>query len=134
MGQMIEMYQLKNQVWANTSCLLSAFLGGLWTKSDRCLEIKARGGWAFLFHQLNQTRGHQPFWNCELLLVHRLMRRATSLIHASDIQNLLNLPSTIVVLIFVNVKTLIMLMLFLEQARGWLDARWHHVGYPWIKL
>jgi len=37
---------------------------------------------------------------------------------------LLNLPSLILVLIFVNVKTLIMLMLFLEQARG------HHVGDP----
>jgi len=31
---------------------------------------------------------------------------------------LLNLPSIILVLIFVNVKTLIMLMLFLEQAHG----------------
>ena len=31
---------------------------------------------------------------------------------------LLNLPSIILVLIFVNVKTLIMLMLFLKQARG----------------
>jgi len=31
---------------------------------------------------------------------------------------LLNLPLIILVLIFVNVKTLIMLILFLEQARG----------------
>jgi len=64
-------------------------------------------------------RGRQPFWNCELLLVHRgLMRRATSLIHTSEIIILLNLPSIILVLIFVNVKTLIMLTLFLEQTRG----------------
>ena len=32
------------------------------------------------------TRGHQPFWNCELLLVYRLMRRATCLIHTSEAQ------------------------------------------------
>jgi len=31
---------------------------------------------------------------------------------------LLNLPSIILVLVFVNVKKFIMLMLFLEQARG----------------
>jgi len=37
---------------------------------------------------------------------------------------LLNLLRIIFVLIFVNVKTLIMLMLLLEQARG------HHVGDP----
>jgi len=53
----------------------------------------------------------------ELLLVYRFMWRATSLIHTSK-KNLLNLLSIIFVLIFVNVKTLIMLMLFLEQARG----------------
>jgi len=40
---------------------------------------------------------------------------------------LLNLPSIILVLIFVNVKTLIMLMLFSEQACG------HHVGDPWCR-
>jgi len=41
--------------------------------------------------------------------------------HASEIKMLLNLPLVILVLtikIFRNVKTLIMLMLFLEQARG----------------
>jgi len=38
--------------------------------------------------------------------------------HTSEIKILLNLLSIILVLIFVNVKTLIMLMLFLEQARG----------------
>jgi len=46
------------------------------------------------------------------------MRRATSSIHTSEIEMLLNLPSIILVLIFVNVKTLIMLILYLEQARG----------------
>jgi len=46
------------------------------------------------------------------------MRKATSLIQTSEIKSTLNLPSIILVLIFVNVKTLIMLMLFLEQARG----------------
>ena len=62
------------------------------------------------------------------------MRRATSLIHTSEIKILLNLPS---ILIFVTVKALIMLMLFLEKARGrptWsLRATWrprHHVGDP----
>ena len=63
------------------------------------------------------------------------MRRATSLIHTSEIQILLNLLSVILILILVNVKTLIMLILFLEQARGrptWSygrpGARGHHVG------
>ena len=46
------------------------------------------------------------------------MRRATSLIQTYEIKILLNLPSVILVLIFVNVKTLIMLMLFSEQTRG----------------
>jgi len=49
------------------------------------------------------------------------MQRATSLVHTSEIKMLLNLPLIILVLtieIFRNVKTLIMLMLFLEQARG----------------
>ena len=44
-----------------------------------------------------------------------------SFIHASEIKILLNLPLITLVLIFVNVKslkTLIMLILFLEQARG----------------
>ena len=45
------------------------------------------------------------------------MRRATGLIHTSEIIFLLNLPLINLVLIFVNTKTLIMLMLFLEQAR-----------------
>jgi len=49
---------------------------------------------------------------------YRLMRRAASLIHTSEIKILLNLPSFILVLILVNVKALIMLMLFLEQAAG----------------
>ena len=60
--------------------------------------------------------------------MYRLMRRATSLIHTSDIKILLNLPSVIVVLIFVNVKILIMLMLFLEKSRG------HHVGDPCSRI
>ena len=59
---------------------------------------------------IDYIRGHEPFWNCELLLMHRLVCRATSLIHISEIKILLNLPSTILVLIFVNVNTLIMLM------------------------
>jgi len=49
------------------------------------------------------------------------MQRATSLMHAPEIKMLLILPLIILVLtikIFRNVKTLIMLMLFLEQARG----------------
>jgi len=65
------------------------------------------------------------------------MRRATSLIHTAEINMLLNLPSIILVLILVNVKTLIMLMLFLEQTRGDQHgpcgrpgARGHHVGGP----
>ena len=45
------------------------------------------------------------------------MRRATSLIQACEIKILLNLLLIILVLMFVNVKTLIMLILFLEQAR-----------------
>ena len=62
---------------------------------------------------------HQPFRNCKLLLVYQWMRRATSLIHTSEIKILRNLPSVIAVVTFVNVKTLIMFILFLEQARGW---------------
>jgi len=58
------------------------------------------------------------------------MRRAASLIHTSEIKILLNSPSIILLLIFVNVKTLIMLMLFLEQARGRPGARGHHFGDP----
>ena len=64
------------------------------------------------------ARGHKPLWNCKLLLVCRLMRRATSLIHIFEIKILLNLPSIIFVLTFVNMKTSTMLMLFSEQARG----------------
>jgi len=36
-----------------------------------------------------------------------LMRRATSLIHTSEIKILLNIPLITLVLIFVNVKTLV---------------------------
>ena len=61
----------------------------------------------------------------------------TSLMHISEIKILRSLPLIILVLIFVNVKTLIMLMLFLEQAAGDLlgpcgrpGARGHHVGDP----
>jgi len=49
------------------------------------------------------------------------MPRATSLMHASEIKMLLNLPLinlALTIKIFRNVKTLIMLMLFLEQAHG----------------
>ena len=62
------------------------------------------------------------------------MRRATSLIHTSEIKILLNLLSILLALIFVNVKTLIMLMLFLGQVCGhpmWsLQASW----CPWYKV
>ena len=34
------------------------------------------------------TRGHQPFRQRELLLGYRLMRRATSLIHTSEIKKI----------------------------------------------
>ena len=68
-------------------------------------------------------RGHQQFWNCQLLLVDRFMWRATSLIYISEIKILLNLPSIILVLIFVNVQTFVKLMLFLEHARGRLTLR-----------
>jgi len=46
--------------------------------------------------------------------VYRLNRRATSLMQTSEIQIKLNLPLVILVLIFVNVKTLIIL----EQERA----------------
>jgi len=49
------------------------------------------------------------------------MQRGISLMHASEIKLLLNLPLIVLVLtikIFRTVKTLIMLMLFLEQAHG----------------
>jgi len=44
------------------------------------------------------------------------MRRATNLIPTYEIKISLNLPLIILVLIFPNVKTLIMLILFLELA------------------
>jgi len=50
--------------------------------------------------------------------VYQLMQGATSLIYTSEIKVLLNLLSIISVLIFINVKALIMLMSFLEQAHG----------------
>ena len=82
-------------------------------------------------------QGSQPLWNCKLLLVYRLIRRATSLIHNSKIKTLLSLPSVILVLIFFNVKTLIISMSLSKHARGWLPwslrrpgARGHHVGDP----
>jgi len=81
-----------------------------------------------IYLSLILIRSHQAFWNCELHLVYRLMRRATSLIHTSEVKILLNLPSIILVLIFVNVKALIMLMSFLEQAQG------HHVGDPGLEF
>jgi len=63
------------------------------------------------------------------------MWRATSLIHTSEIKILLNLPSIILVLMFVNVKTLIMLISYLEQARERptcsLQATWCPRGPPW---
>jgi len=46
------------------------------------------------------------------------MRRATSLIHTSELKRLLSLPSIILLLLFVNVKTLIMLTVFLERPAG----------------
>ena len=62
------------------------------------------------------------------LFVYRLMRRTTSLMRTSEIKFLFNSSSSILELIFVNVKPLIMLMLFSEQTRGWtactLRATW----------
>ena len=60
--------------------------------------------------------------------MYRLMRRATSLIHTSEIKILLNLPS---LLIFATVKTLIMLMLFLEKARGQPTWSLQAIWCPW---
>jgi len=66
--------------------------------------------------------------------MYRLMRRATGSIYTSEIKVLLNLPSIILVLMYVNVKTLIMLMLFLEQTHGRPGARGHHVGDPCTRV
>jgi len=68
---------------------------------------------------------------------YRLMRRVTGLIHTCEIKILLNLPSITLVLIFVNVKTLSMLMLFLIKARGrpWhLRATWCPRAPRWWPL
>jgi len=77
------------------------------------------------------VQGLPTFWNCELLLVYRLMGRATSLIvcvlHTSEMKFLLNLPSIILVL----VKTLIILLLFLEQARGRPTCSLRATWCPW---
>jgi len=66
------------------------------------------------------------------------MRRATTAWYTFLVKNLLNLPSVILVLIFVNVKTLIMLILFLEQASGrptWsLRATWCPWALRWWLL
>jgi len=63
---------------------------------------------------------------------------AIRFIHTSEIKFLLNLLSIILALIFVNVKTLIMLMLFLEQVRGrptWsLRATWCPRAPRWWRL
>ena len=95
-----------------------------WHDCERCISL--------------YNRGHQPFWNCELLLVYQLMRRDTSLMHTSEIKILLNLHSIILVLIFVNMKTLIMLMLFLEKTRGrptwYLQATWCPRAPRWWPL
>jgi len=58
------------------------------------------------------------------------MRSATSFIHTSEIKILLNLLSVSLVLISVNVKTVIMLKLFLEQAHGRPATRGHYVRDP----
>ena len=68
-------------------------------------------------------QGHfVPSRVCELLLVYRLMRRATGLIHIRYTLLKLKFCSIclqfILLFIFVNVKTLVMLMSFLQQARG----------------
>jgi len=105
--------------------------------NDLCVQWgdQCAANWGFLyalFHvaprhglELVYVRDHQPFWIP--IFVYRLMRRATSLKHTSEIKILRNLPSIILVL----VKTLIMLMLFLEQVRWRPGARGHHVGDPW---
>jgi len=63
------------------------------------------------------------------------MRRATSSIHTSEIKILLNILLITLVLTFINVESLIMLMLFL--AAGYLHGpcgqpgtRGQHVGDP----
>ena len=102
-----------------------------WTTYSQDLKLK-KEDIKWVHHWSYYTRDHQPFWNCELVLVYRLMRRATSLVHTCEIKILLNLPSIILLLIFVNVKTFVMLMLFLEQARGRPGAHGRHVGDPCI--
>jgi len=76
----------------------------------------------------NYCRGHQSFWNCELLLVYWLMRRATTLIHTSEIKNFAQFTFNYVCIDFVKVRTLIMLMSFLKQAQRqltwFLRATW----------
>jgi len=79
---------------------------------------------------MGQIRGHELFWNCKLL-VYRLMQRGTSLIHTSEMKLFLSLPSIILVLIFFNVKTLIMLMFFLQQAYGWPTWSLWATWCPW---
>ena len=76
-----------------------------------------------LVYRLNQrafsiSTQNQRAFSISLVLVYRLMRRDTSLIHTSEIQMSFNLSLIILELIFVNVKTLIMRSLFLEQAHG----------------
>jgi len=58
------------------------------------------------------------FETASYFLCTRLMQRATSLLHNFEIKTLLNLLTIILLLIFVDIKTLIMLMSFLGQARG----------------
>jgi len=66
------------------------------------------------------------------------MQTATGLIHTSEIKILFYLLSISLVLIFVNVKTVIMLMLLLEQSRGrptWpLLATWRPRAPRWWPL
>ena len=78
--------------WWTCSSLMYAF----------CLQRQVAKFASVLFY----CRGHQLLWNCELLPGYRLKRRATSFIHTSEIKILLNLPSIILVFIFVNAKTL----------------------------
>jgi len=82
-------------------------------------------------------KGHQPFWNWELLHGYRFLRRAIILIHTSEIRNVLKLSlimsSLIKQMITSYGETLIMLTLFSKQALGWHGARAQRVGDTYLK-
>ena len=121
---------LKNRVWPGIfRCIeyVLFIIQDFWATRACPKIIQTRGGGrpprnpaSYAYHQRCNiyNRDHQPFWNCKLLLVYRLMWRTTSLIHTSETKILLSLHLIILVLIFVNGKTFIMPILVLEQTRG----------------